>query len=69
MKYFADKDEKVVYGVENNELKIVYSYINGLWEETTSFSSTKELLYRNAAKLNKLTKFNVLSNAKKSIFA
>lgn len=69
MKYFADKDEKVVYGVENNELKIVYSYINGLWEETASFSSTKELLYRNAAKLNKLTKFNVLSNAKKSIFA
>lgn len=69
MKFYVDKDEKVVYGVENNELKIVFSYINGLWEETTSFSSTKELLYRNAAKLNKLTKFNVLSNAKKSIFA
>jgi len=69
MKYFADKDTKTVFGVDSNELKIVYTFENGLWVESKSFSATKELLFKNAEKLGRLSKFNVLSNAKKSIFA
>jgi len=67
MKYFADKSTKTIYGVEDNELKAIYSFINGLWEESTSFGATKEVLYKNASKLGKLVKFNVLTNAKKSV--
>lgn len=69
MKYFADKEKKVVYGVEDNNVKVIYTFKNGLWEESTSFAATKEVLYKNALKLGKLVKFNVLVNAKKSIFA
>lgn len=67
MKYYADKETKTIFGVENNELKIIYTFVNGLWENTESFSATQEVIYKNAMKLGKLTKFSVLYNAKKSI--
>ena len=62
MKFYADKENALVYGVENGELKEVHTFINGIWEKSTSFSATKELLFKNAEKLGKLSKFNILAN-------
>ena len=69
MKFYADKENALVYGVENGELKEVHTCSNGIWEKSTAFSATKELLFKNAEKLGKLSKFNILANAKKTVLA